>query len=137
MALQQALTNALRYFPPDTHSALAEEFCQELRDFGHVYMYRFMPDFDLRQAVPRNLAKRCRDMDSTHVYKEHCITTTFRAFPISQIPANTTAGAAIIHMILNNLDRRVAQFPEELVTYGGNGQVFSNWAQVRELLGND
>ena len=54
-----------------------------------------------------------------------------RAFAIDDIPARTRQGAAIIHMILNNLDSAVAQFPQELVTYGGNGQVFSNWAQVR------
>lgn len=54
-----------------------------------------------------------------------------RAYPIDQIPARTRHAAAIIHMILNNLDPCVAQFPQELVTYGGNGQVFSNWAQVR------
>ena len=57
-----------------------------------------------------------------------------RAYPISDIPAKTVQGAAIIHMVLNNLDRRVAQFPEELVTYGGNGQIFSNWAQFRMVL---
>ena len=54
----------------------------------------------------------------------------FRAYPLDDIQANTRKGASIIHMILNNLDPKVAQFPEELVTYGGNGQVFSNWAQV-------
>ena len=57
----------------------------------------------------------------------------FRAYPLDQIPAQCRQSAAIIHMILNNLDRAVAQFPEELVTYGGNGQVFANWAQVRSL----
>ena len=56
---------------------------------------------------------------------------TLRAFSIEDIPCRTKEGAAIIHMILNNLDKAVAQFPQELVTYGGNGQVFSNWAQVR------
>ena len=54
-----------------------------------------------------------------------------RAFPIGDIPCKTSAGSAIIHMICNNLDPKVAQFPEELVTYGGNGQVLTNWAQVR------
>ena len=53
-----------------------------------------------------------------------------RAYPIDEIPARCRQGAAIIHMILNNLDKAVAQFPEELVTYGGNGQVLANWAQV-------
>ena len=57
---------------------------------------------------------------------------TLRAFSIEDIPCRTREGAAIIHMILNNLDKAVAQFPQELVTYGGNGQVFSNWAQVRQ-----
>ena len=57
-----------------------------------------------------------------------------RAFSIDDIPARTREGASIIHMILNNLDKAVAQFPQELVTYGGNGQVFSNWAQVSKLL---
>ena len=58
---------------------------------------------------------------------------TFRAFSLDEIPARTKQGAAIIHMILNNLDKAVAQFPQELITYGGNGQVFSNWAQVSRL----
>ena len=57
----------------------------------------------------------------------------FRAFSLDEIPARTKQGAAIIHMILNNLDKTVAQFPQELITYGGNGQVFSNWAQVSRL----
>ena len=56
-----------------------------------------------------------------------------RAFSIDDIPARTREGAAIIHMILNNLDKAVAQYPQELVTYGGNGQVFSNWAQVHQF----
>ena len=54
----------------------------------------------------------------------------FRAYPLDQYPAKCRQAAAIMHMIMNNLDPRVAQFPHELVTYGGNGQVFSNWAQV-------
>ena len=57
-----------------------------------------------------------------------------RAFSIDDIPARTREGAAIIHMILNNLDKAVAQYPQELVTYGGNGQVFSNWAQVNRFV---
>ena len=57
----------------------------------------------------------------------------FRAYPISDYPCRTRQAAAIMHMIMNNLDPRVAQFPHELVTYGGNGQVFSNWAQVYKL----
>uniref|UniRef100_A0A8C0JHJ1 urocanate hydratase n=1 Tax=Canis lupus dingo TaxID=286419 RepID=A0A8C0JHJ1_CANLU len=96
---QLALRNALRYFPPDVHELLAPEFAQELRLYGHIYMYRFCPDVKMR------------------------------AYPIEQYPCQTRAAAAIMHMIMNNLDPAVAQFPQELVTYGGNGQVFSNWAQ--------
>jgi len=96
---KQALANALRYFPTDCHEELAKEFAKELEEYGHIYMYRFLPEHNLR------------------------------AFSIDDIPARTREGAAIIHMILNNLDKAVAQYPQELVTYGGNGQVFSNWAQ--------
>uniref|UniRef100_A0AAY5ELF1 urocanate hydratase n=1 Tax=Electrophorus electricus TaxID=8005 RepID=A0AAY5ELF1_ELEEL len=95
-----ALQNALRYFPPALHGTLAPEFAQELREYGHIYMYRFCP------------------------------TLRMRAYPINQYPCETRHAAAIMHMIMNNLDPDVAQFPQELVTYGGNGQVFSNWAQV-------
>ncbi|XP_057361737.1 urocanate hydratase isoform X3 [Manis pentadactyla] len=98
---QLALRNALRYFPPDVQELLAPEFAQELRLYGHIYMYRFCPDIKMR------------------------------AYPIEQYPCQTRAAAAIMHMIMNNLDPAVAQFPQELVTYGGNGQVFSNWAQFR------
>lgn len=98
------MSNALRYFPSTLHEQLAGEFARELDDYGHIYMYRYMPTFELR------------------------------AYPLDKISAKTRHGAAIIHMILNNLDRKVAQFPQELVTYGGNGQVFSNWAQVWILL---
>ncbi|XP_013408281.1 urocanate hydratase [Lingula anatina] len=94
-----ALQNALRYFPPELHATLAPEFAQELRDYGHIYMYRFRPDIEMR------------------------------AYPIDEYPARSRQAAAIMHMIMNNLDPRVAQFPHELVTYGGNRQVFSNWAQ--------
>ncbi|KAK2188345.1 hypothetical protein NP493_135g03047 [Ridgeia piscesae] len=94
-----ALENALRYFPESTHAVLADEFAGELRTHGHIYMYRFIP------------------------------TVTMRAYPIDDYPARVRPAAAIMHMIMNNLDPRVAQFPHELVTYGGNGQVFSNWAQ--------
>ncbi|XP_041047779.1 urocanate hydratase [Carcharodon carcharias] len=96
-----ALRNALRYLPSDLHGILAPEFASELKEFGHIYMYRFCPQIDMR------------------------------AYPITQYPCKTKAAAAIMHMIMNNLDPRVAQFPQELVTYGGNGQVFSNWAQFR------
>ncbi|EPY87397.1 urocanate hydratase [Camelus ferus] len=94
-----ALRNALRYFPPDIQELLAPEFAQELRLYGHIYMYRFCPDMEMR------------------------------AYPVEQYPCRTRAAAAIMHMVMNNLDPAVAQFPQELVTYGGNGQVFSNWAQ--------
>ncbi|XP_037659365.1 urocanate hydratase isoform X1 [Choloepus didactylus] len=96
---QLALRNALRYFPPDIQELLAPEFAQELHLYGHIYMYRFCPSIEMR------------------------------AYPIEQYPCQTQAAAAIMHMIMNNLNPAVAQFPQELVTYGGNGQVFSNWAQ--------
>uniref|UniRef100_A0A7N6BAG3 Urocanate hydratase n=1 Tax=Anabas testudineus TaxID=64144 RepID=A0A7N6BAG3_ANATE len=94
-----ALRNALRYFPPSHHETLAPEFAQELRQYGHIYMYRFCP------------------------------TLRMRAYPIDQYPCRTRQAASLMLMIMNNLDPAVAQFPQELVTYGGNGQVFSNWAQ--------
>lgn len=94
-----ALKNALRYFPTKLHAELAAEFAQELKTYGHIYMYRFIPNIDMK------------------------------AYPISEYPAKTKQAAAVMLMIMNNLDPQVAQFPEELVTYGGNGQVFSNWAQ--------
>uniref|UniRef100_A0A8C7YTT1 Urocanate hydratase 1 n=1 Tax=Oryzias sinensis TaxID=183150 RepID=A0A8C7YTT1_9TELE len=96
--------NALRYFPPSHHATLAPEFAQELQQYGHIYMYRFCPSFPLR------------------------------AYPIDQYPCRTRQAAAIMLMIMNNLDPAVAQFPQELVTYGGNGQVFSNWAQFRLVM---
>jgi len=99
-----AVGNALRYFPPSTHAVLAPEFAEELVQYGHIYMYRFMP----------------RD--------------TLYAVPVSEIPAKSRQAAAIIHMLLNNLDPSVAQFPQELVTYGGNGQVLANWGQFRLVL---
>uniref|UniRef100_A0A8C2TWY1 urocanate hydratase n=1 Tax=Coturnix japonica TaxID=93934 RepID=A0A8C2TWY1_COTJA len=94
-----ALRNALRYFPPDIQKKLVLEFAEELRLYGHIYMYRFCPDIEMR------------------------------AYPIEDYPCKTKSAAAIMLMIMNNLDPSVAQFPQELVTYGGNGQVFSNWAQ--------
>ncbi|KAL3853393.1 hypothetical protein ACJMK2_016936 [Sinanodonta woodiana] len=94
-----ALRNALRYLPPEVHEELSVEFVDELRNYGHIYMYRFMPTIEMR------------------------------AYPIEEYPAVSRQAAAIMHMIMNNLDPLVAQFPQELVTYGGNGQVFSNWAQ--------
>ncbi|XP_068939951.1 urocanate hydratase [Petaurus breviceps papuanus] len=101
---QLALKNALRYFPPEVHKVLAPEFAQELKLYGHIYMYRFCPDIEMR------------------------------AYPIENYPCKTKSAAAIMHMIMNNLDPSVAQFPQELVTYGGNGQVFSNWAQFRLVM---
>ncbi|XP_026506050.1 urocanate hydratase [Terrapene carolina triunguis] len=95
-----ALQNALRYFPPEVHKELALEFAEELKLYGHIYMYRFCPAIEMR------------------------------AYPIEEYPCKTKSAAAIMHMIMNNLDPSVAQFPQELVTYGGNGQVFSNWAQL-------
>ncbi|KFZ67456.1 Urocanate hydratase, partial [Podiceps cristatus] len=94
-----ALRNALRYFPPEIQKKLVLEFAEELRLYGHIYMYRFFPDIEMR------------------------------AYPIGAYPCKTKSAAAIMLMIMNNLDPSVAQFPQELVTYGGNGQVFSNWAQ--------
>uniref|UniRef100_A0A4W5L6Q9 Urocanate hydratase n=1 Tax=Hucho hucho TaxID=62062 RepID=A0A4W5L6Q9_9TELE len=99
-----ALRNALRYFPPSHHNILAAEFAQELRQYGHIYMYRFCPLIHMR------------------------------AYPIDQYPCRTRQAASIMLMIMNNLDHAVAQFPQELVTYGGNGQVFSNWAQFRLVM---
>merc|ERR1712038_464371 len=99
-----AVKNALRYFPPSCHAELAPEFAQELAEYGHIYMYRFMP------------------------------TQPLHAVPADKIPTKCRQAAAIIHMILNNLDPAVAQFPQELVTYGGNGQVLSNWGQFRLVL---
>lgn len=94
-----AIKNALRYFPKKWHAELAPEFAQELKDYGRIYMYRFRPDYDMY------------------------------ARPIEEYPANTPQAAAIMLMIQNNLDPAVAQHPEELITYGGNGAVFQNWAQ--------
>jgi len=94
-----ALENALRYFPVEWHEVLATEFLEELKTFGRIYMYRFKPSYEMK------------------------------AHPISDYPAQTPQAAAIMLMIQNNLDPAVAQHPEELITYGGNGGVFQNWAQ--------
>ena len=94
-----ALENALRYFPAEWHEALATEFLEELKEFGRIYMYRFKPSYDMH------------------------------ARPIEDYPCKTPGAAAIMLMIQNNLDPAVAQHPEELITYGGNGAVFQNWAQ--------
>ena len=94
-----AIRNALRYFPQEHHEVLAKEFAQELKDYGRIYMYRFRPDYEMY------------------------------ARPIDEYPAKSRQAAAIMAMIQNNLDYRVAQHPHELITYGGNGAVFQNWAQ--------
>lgn len=94
-----ALVNALRYFPKEWHAELAAEFLAELAEFGRIYMYRFMPEYPLF------------------------------ARPITEYPAKAKQAAAIMLMIQNNLDPAVAQHPEELITYGGNGAVFQNWVQ--------
>ncbi|WP_284460328.1 urocanate hydratase [Chryseobacterium sp.] len=94
-----ALKNALRYFDPKFHAALIPEFKQELENYGRIYMYRFRPDYEMK------------------------------ARPISDYPGKSEQAKAIMLMIQNNLDYAVAQHPHELITYGGNGAVFSNWAQ--------
>ena len=96
-----ALHNALRYFDPKHHATLAPEFAEELARYGRIYMYRFRPDYDMY------------------------------ARPIDHYPAKSRQAAAIMLMIQNNLDKAVAQHPHELITYGGNGAVFQNWAQYR------
>ena len=96
---QLAIRNALRYFPKEWHTELATEFAAELKQFGRIYMYRFKPNYELK------------------------------ARSISDYPAKCEQAAAIMLMIDNNLDPAVAQHPEELITYGGNGAVFQNWAQ--------
>lgn len=94
-----ALRNALRYFAPKHHNVLAPEFAEELRQYGRIYMYRFRPDYEMF------------------------------ARPIDEYPAKCKQAAGIMLMIQNNLDKAVAQHPHELITYGGNGAVFQNWAQ--------
>ena len=96
-----ALKNALRYFPQKHHAVLAPEFAEELERYGRIYMYRLRPTYEMY------------------------------ARPISAYPAQCQQAAAIMAMIQNNLDPRVAQHPHELITYGGNGAVFQNWAQYR------
>ncbi|MGE0589531.1 MAG: urocanate hydratase [Cyclobacteriaceae bacterium] len=96
---RQAVKNALRYFPSNFHDVLAPEFLDELNRYGRIYMYRFRPDYEMK------------------------------ARPISEYPSKSKQAAAIMLMIHNNLDPAVAQHPHELITYGGNGAVFQNWAQ--------
>ena len=94
-----ALKNALRYFHPRHHAVLAPEFAEELKRYGRIYMYRFRPDYEMF------------------------------ARPIQEYPHQSVQAASIMLMIQNNLDPAVAQHPHELITYGGNGAVFQNWAQ--------
>ena len=99
-----ALRNALRYFEPQHHAELAKEFADELEKYGRIYMYRFRPDYEMY------------------------------ARPISEYPGKSEQAKAIMLMIQNNLDYAVAQHPHELITYGGNGAVFQNWAQYRLVM---
>ncbi len=99
-----ALKNALRYFPKDLHEVLAPEFKQELETYGRIYMYRYRPNYEMY------------------------------ARPILEYPCRCLQAASIMLMIQNNLDPAVAQHPEELITYGGNGAVFQNWAQYRLVM---
>ena len=99
-----ALRNALRYFPAKHHAVLAPEFAEELEKYGRIYMYRFRPSYSIY------------------------------ARPIEEYPAKSKQAAAIMLMIQNNLDHAVAQHPHELITYGGNGGVFQNWAQYRLVM---
>ncbi len=99
-----AIRNALRYFDPKDHAMLAPEFAEELKKYGRIYMYRLRP-----------------------TYKMY-------ARPIDEYPAKCRQAAAIMLMIQNNLDPAVAQHPHELITYGGNGAVFQNWAQYRLVM---
>jgi urocanate hydratase len=94
-----AIRNALRYFPKEWHAELAPEFVAELKEYGRIYMHRFKPNY------------------------------TMYARPIEEYPARSRQAAGIMLMIQNNLDPAVAQHPDELITYGGNGAVFQNWAQ--------
>lgn len=96
-----AIRNALRYFPAKNHKELAAEFADELKRYGRIYMYRLRPDYEMK------------------------------AHNIDEYPARSRQAAAIMLMINNNLDYAVAQHPHELITYGGNGAVFQNWAQYR------
>ena len=99
-----ALKNALRYFPKELHQALAPEFAAELKTYGRIYMYRYRPSYKMY------------------------------ARPVDEYPAKSKQAAAIMAMIQNNLDPRVAQHPHELIIYGGNGAIFQNWAQYRLVM---
>jgi len=96
-----ALRNALRYFDPKDHAVLVKEFSEELEKYGRIYMHRLRPDYKMY------------------------------ARPISEYPGKSEQAKAVMLMIQNNLDYAVAQHPHELITYGGNGAVFQNWAQYR------
>ena len=96
-----ALQNALRYFEPKHHATLLAEFQEELDTYGRIYMYRFRPDHEIK------------------------------ARPVDSYPGKSLQAKSIMLMIQNNLDHAVAQHPHELITYGGNGAVFQNWAQYR------
>ncbi|MDD2490895.1 MAG: urocanate hydratase, partial [Bacteroidales bacterium] len=96
-----AIKNALRYFPKEQHETLAPEFAKELSDYGRIYMHRFRPQYKIT------------------------------ARSIEEFPHKSIQAAAIMLMLSNNLDHAVAQHPHELITYGGNGAVFQNWAQYR------
>eukprot|EP00762_Andalucia_godoyi_P001256 ANDGO_04792.mRNA.1 putative urocanate hydratase len=120
-----ALQNALRYFPTRLHSALAPEFLAELREYGHIYMYRFRP----REEEFFGKDIRAKGMD-----EQEDDGSMMRAYPVHLYPAKSKYAASIMLMIMNNLDNRVAQFPHELITYGNNGSVFSNWAQFRLMM---
>lgn len=99
-----ALRNALRYFPKKFHATLAPEFAEELKTYGRIYMYRYRPSYEMK------------------------------ARPINEYPHKSEQAAAIMLMIQNNLDPRVAQHPHELIIYGGNGAIFQNWAQYRLVM---
>lgn len=99
-----ALQNALRYFSPKHHATLLPEFKEELETYGRIYMYRFRPDYKIY------------------------------ARPINEYPGTCQQAKALMLMIQNNLDHAVAQHPHELITYGGNGAVFQNWAQYRLVM---
>ena len=94
-----AIRNGLRYFPEHMHPTLAPEFAEELKTYGRIYMYRFMPDYEIK------------------------------ARHLEDFPHKSKQAAAIQLMLSNNLDDAIAQHPQELITYGGNGSVFQNWAQ--------
>jgi len=94
-----AVINALKYFDKKIHQKLAQIFKKELEEFGHIYMFNYLPNVDLE------------------------------AVPLHYLPGKCDKAKSMMHMILNNLDPKVAQFPQELITYGGNGAVFSNWGQ--------